>query len=102
MILRGLPMETKPGYGADLLGTTAGILLQHDGQCEGGVGGVYAHLDSIKPGRLLISTERSPFPPYLWRITIAQDYYRPKNDQSNRKDRRDEHRWAVWYTKGNR
>jgi hypothetical protein len=50
-------MGTKLSYGAGLPGTTVGILLQHDSQCEGGVRGVYAHLDSIKPGRLLIGTE---------------------------------------------
>jgi hypothetical protein len=57
MILRGLPMGTKPSHGAGLPGTTAGILLQHDSQCEGGVRGFYAHLDSIEPGRSLIGTE---------------------------------------------
>jgi hypothetical protein len=50
-------MGTELNHGAGLPGTTAGILLQHDSQCEGGVGGVYAHLDSIKPGRFLIGTE---------------------------------------------
>jgi hypothetical protein len=78
----GLPMGTKLSHEVGLPGTTAGILLQHDSQWEGGVGGVYAHLDSIKPGRLLIGAERSPFSPYLWRTTIAQGYCRPKNDQS--------------------
>lgn len=53
---------------------------------EGGVGGVYAHLNGIKPGSLLIGTERSPLSPYLWRTTVAQGYCRPKDDQSNRKD----------------
>jgi hypothetical protein len=57
MIVRGLPMGTKLNHEAGLPGTTAGILLQHDSQCEEGVGGVYAHLDSIKPGRFLIGTE---------------------------------------------
>lgn len=35
-------MGTGLSYVAWLSGTTAGILLQNDSQCEGGVGGVYA------------------------------------------------------------
>ena len=95
-------MGTKLSHGAGLPGTTSGMLLQRDGQCEGGVGGVYAHLNGAKPGRLLIGTERSPLSPSLWRTTVAQGYCSPKDDQSNRKGRWGEHRWATGYTEGNR
>lgn len=57
MTLRGLPMGTKLSHGAGFPGTTAGILLQHDDQCDRGVEGVYAYLDSIKPGRFLMGTQ---------------------------------------------
>ena len=32
-------------------------MLQHDDQCDRGVEGVYAYLDSIKPGRFLMGTQ---------------------------------------------
>ena len=50
-------MGTKLGHEAGLPGTTVGILLQHDSQCEGCVKDAFAHLDSIKPGHFLIGTE---------------------------------------------
>jgi hypothetical protein len=89
-------MGPKPCHGADVTSTTAGILLH----MTANVREVYTHLDSTNPLRFLIGTECSPFSPYCWIYTLAQAYCRPKNDQSDRKDCGDEHRWATRYAKG--